>query len=261
MIDERSIHGTARAEDMADLNKVDSTNAAEKNFRNNQTRMIDFVRPSYGVTYRSTGARPINHQRVDHHEKRTASTGRLSVLESSRPVDHGVGINHYSERRNVKRSGAHFPFPKMSPVYEVSLRNGPDVSGNRRHAGVNYADEDEIRRSNEFDSESDVELLDDDGNPSNDRNIRKYVTRKRDYRQWIKLETYDGTTPLDTYLEHFQNCNDYNGWNESDCVAHLRASLTGNAAQVLWALHPSEVTFEASLTEIETTFWKLWTNS
>ena len=73
-------------------------------------------------------------------------------------------------------------------------------------------------------------------------------TRKRNSKEWIKLERYDGSTSLDTYLAHFQNCNDYNRWNEADRVAHLRASLFGNAAQVLWGLPAHEMTF-SSLTQ------------
>ena len=49
---------------------------------------------------------------------------------------------------------------------------------------------------------------------------------------------------MDTYLAHFQNCNDYNGWNKADRIAHLRASLFGNAAQVLWGLTAAEITFD-----------------
>ena len=32
----------------------------------------------------------------------------------------------------------------------------------------------------------------------------------------------------------FENCSRYNRWNEEDKVAHLRWSLTGIAAEVLW---------------------------
>ena len=49
-----------------------------------------------------------------------------------------------------------------------------------------------------------------------------------------KLGTYDGQTALETFLARFENCSDYLGWDETDRLYHLRASLTGPAGQLLW---------------------------
>jgi hypothetical protein len=52
--------------------------------------------------------------------------------------------------------------------------------------------------------------------------------------KWIKPDKYSATTPVEAYLSHFETISEYNGWNEVDKVAHLKASLTGDAAQLLW---------------------------
>ena len=52
----------------------------------------------------------------------------------------------------------------------------------------------------------------------------------------IKLGTYDGSTPLDTHLAKLENCSDYYQWSARDRLCHLKASLEGQAGQVLWQL-------------------------
>ena len=56
---------------------------------------------------------------------------------------------------------------------------------------------------------------------------------RRDQKEWIRPEKFDGNASLDTFLAYFDNCIMYNGWGNEDSLAHLRASLTGAAAQVL----------------------------
>ena len=52
----------------------------------------------------------------------------------------------------------------------------------------------------------------------------------------IKLGTYDGSTPLETHLAKLENCSEYYGWTGRDRLCHLKASLDGQAGQVLWQL-------------------------
>ena len=61
---------------------------------------------------------------------------------------------------------------------------------------------------------------------------------RRDRKEWIRPEKFDGNASLNTFLAHFDNCITYNGWGDEDSLAHLRASLTGAAAQVLWDVGP-----------------------
>jgi len=53
-------------------------------------------------------------------------------------------------------------------------------------------------------------------------------------RQRIRPRTFDGSGSFESFWAQFQNCASYNGWNDADKLAHLKASLTGDAGQVLW---------------------------
>jgi hypothetical protein len=55
----------------------------------------------------------------------------------------------------------------------------------------------------------------------------------------IRLPSFDGSTPLDTHLARLQNCSVFYGWTAADRLCHLKASLDGNAASILWELSPT----------------------
>jgi hypothetical protein len=50
----------------------------------------------------------------------------------------------------------------------------------------------------------------------------------------IKLDKFCGDTPIRTHLAKFENCAFYYSWSPRDRLCHLKASLDGPAAQVLW---------------------------
>jgi len=50
----------------------------------------------------------------------------------------------------------------------------------------------------------------------------------------LKFGTYDGRTPLETFLAKFENCSGYYDWDARERLCHLHASLEGDAGQVLW---------------------------
>jgi len=52
--------------------------------------------------------------------------------------------------------------------------------------------------------------------------------------QMLKLQRFEGTESLDTFLLKFQNMARYLHWNEEDALYHLCGSLKGAAGQVLW---------------------------
>ena len=53
-------------------------------------------------------------------------------------------------------------------------------------------------------------------------------------KTWLKPEKFDGRSSFETFMYSFENCARYNKWNREDKAAHLRWSLTGIAAQLLW---------------------------
>ena len=68
-----------------------------------------------------------------------------------------------------------------------------------------------------------------------ERKVRDGTGTKRSLPT-IKLNTYDGTTPLQTHLSKLDNCAKYYRWSPNDRLCHLKASLTGQAGEVLWQL-------------------------
>ena len=50
----------------------------------------------------------------------------------------------------------------------------------------------------------------------------------------MKPDKFDGKGSFESFLNSFENCARYNRWEEEDRIAHLRWSLTGMAAQLLW---------------------------
>ena len=57
----------------------------------------------------------------------------------------------------------------------------------------------------------------------------------------IKLDSYNGSTPLQTHLSKLNNFAVYNNWGSRDRLCHLKASLTGQAGEVLWQLSPESM--------------------
>ena len=60
------------------------------------------------------------------------------------------------------------------------------------------------------------------------------MTMQKVSRKQLKVHYFDGTTSFDSYLAQFKNAAAYNAWNDVDQLAHMKASLTGAAANVLW---------------------------
>ena len=71
--------------------------------------------------------------------------------------------------------------------------------------------------------------------PRSKRDEKSGKERQRD----IKVGYYDGKSCLETFLARFQTASDYNGWRESDKIAHLKMSLVDGAGSLLWQLNHS----------------------
>jgi len=50
----------------------------------------------------------------------------------------------------------------------------------------------------------------------------------------IRPQQFNGRGSFESFWANFENCATYNKWKETDKLAHFKASLTGDAAQVLW---------------------------
>ena len=75
--------------------------------------------------------------------------------------------------------------------------------------------------------------------------------QSRDRSIWIKPEKFNGHGSFETFLVQFENCASYK-WSRADKVAHLRWSLTGTAAQLLWG--SENLSYEDLLDKLKTRF-------
>jgi len=76
----------------------------------------------------------------------------------------------------------------------------------------------------------------DDSSPSPDGSDRHrgHSRSSKGPTRWMKPDKFDGKGSYETFIYQFENCAKYNRWDSTDKVAHLRWSLSGIAAQLLW---------------------------
>jgi predicted aspartyl protease/transposase InsO family protein len=119
------------------------------------------------------------------------------------------------------------PFPRVRPSYDdyqqpFSSSNpfGPSVSP-AAEINPNRMPKAEIE-SRKFDERAD----------HNTSHLAALSERKAA----IKVDKYDGSSCIETFLLKFDHIARYNNWQDSDKAAHLAAALTGSAGLILWNL-------------------------
>jgi len=68
----------------------------------------------------------------------------------------------------------------------------------------------------------------------------------------LKPEKFGGRISFETFTYMFENCATCNKWDEKDKAAHLRWSLTGPAAQLLW--DSAELDYEELVEKLRSRF-------
>jgi len=151
-----------------------------------------------------------------------SSAGRNDVAKKSSDSNKKV---RRKENENIPEKVIKKKKKEASSSEETSssdvVEDIPEV-GNKKRKEANK----DYPSSNEHSSESSS----DDGHG---RESRKRSAR-RGPRKWLIPEKFDGTTPLNIFLEQFESCAKYNEWNVDDKITHLRVSLKGNAAYILY---------------------------
>src|SRR6267154_1633526 len=84
-------------------------------------------------------------------------------------------------------------------------------------------------------------------------NVPRMNEKKGVRRDFIKLDKYDGSTPLETFLINLETCAEYNEWSDIERLAQLKASLKGDAAQVLLS-DEGPLTFENLCNDLKSNF-------
>jgi len=94
----------------------------------------------------------------------------------------------------------------------------------RKHRTVNE-DENTSNTSSEEDSMSNASTRKSTGKDKHKNG--------KNFKKWLVLEEFDGTTPLSIFLNQLDTCAIYYGWDLEDKASHLRVSLKGNAANII----------------------------
>lgn len=70
----------------------------------------------------------------------------------------------------------------------------------------------------------------------------------------ITLEKFDGTTPLDVFLDQFETVAEYNDWSSKDKAVHLKTSLKGGAAQLVSSLCPGSRNYKEMIEALKRSY-------
>ena len=61
----------------------------------------------------------------------------------------------------------------------------------------------------------------------------------------VKPRTFDGSTPVDTFLQQFRACAQYYKWLEEESSVQMKCALSGDAATLVWSqTNPEQLTVE-----------------
>jgi len=116
--------------------------------------------------------------------------------------------------------------------YQSGARNGDDPSAPDDDETDEYRNRNHRKSHFRRDVRKPIRKSSSESDQNTDRDIRTHRNRSKPVRS-MKPEKFDGKGRWETFILQFQNCSQYNGWNEKDKNAHLRWSMTGSAAQVL----------------------------
>ena len=91
--------------------------------------------------------------------------------------------------------------------------------------------------------------------PSSSVESKRQHISHRSFAGRLKPEKFDGTTCFETFLVQFDNCAQFNRWNDMEKLHYLRWSLTGSAARMLWGTE--EMTFRQLVARLRSRFGSL----
>ena len=155
---------------------------------------------------------------------------RLSSSEEWTSSDNDAKVQNHRRKRSVTS--------QFKPGFN-NVNRDPDPNKILRNRKVlsnlsSLRDEGKIRQSSPSD------WTDGDSDVVSQKNLRRKFVATRSRRGkakpnkgFIKPGRFEGKTSWETFLAHFENCSDYNGWNSMDKLFQLKGALEGQAAQVL----------------------------
>jgi len=203
----------------------DSENEVELKQYESEGRRSDKNQPTFrSVSNRRSDSNEVPsrseklHRRSGRYRSLSPSDTEVRSVEPRRrwkddQSDHEVIANQSISKPRVKSVIVVPEVKVQKPKYaEVEPKHAEAKSDRHRHRSSNR----HRRRRHTSDSSSSDE------------------TQNSYRRHKIRPRTFDGFGSFETFWVHCENCAAYNRWTEADQLAHLKASPTGDAGQVLW---------------------------
>jgi len=131
--------------------------------------------------------------------------------------------------------------------YRSGARNGDDPYSSDDDEIDEYRNRDHRKSRIRRDVRKPIRGSSSESDQSTDYDFRTNWDRSKPMRG-RKPEKFDGKVSWETFILQFQNCAEYNRWNEKDKNAHLRWSMTGSAAQVLWGT--AQINYDQLVTKL-----------
>ena len=182
------------------------------------------------------------------NEQVNSSSDRERISQPKRRLidrrvdDFDKSVDLFDTRSDVKRR-SNVDYPNIdSRCIDGSNRLSLPTAGMKDYRRSSHRRD---RPLDEFDKSSDSE------SSSSAPRHRRNKNHQRNDR--LKLERYDGSTPLEAFRVQFETCCEYNRWGEFDKLAQLKASLRGSAAQVLLG-DGEPLTYEQLWTDLRQNF-------
>ena len=167
----------------------------------------------------------------DRHRVGFKLTSSPCMRKVDRQYDRSLSPESFysDDEQIVDRRQSKFPSRTGKYCHEFSHRN--QRSDGRESMKENYfsSDNSDVKMRSKYASRSKSSYASDS---SPDRYYESDTHCRTSGR--MKPEKFDGSSCFETFLVQFNNCAQFNSWDERDKLHYLRWTLTGPAAQMLW---------------------------
>ena len=171
-----------------------------------------------------------HHTEGKNPEYKHSTPIKMSPSTIKRP-----GVKHHSSSRERHNTYSSSDSDELRPVYPRQKKPGV------WYTSPLHSKQCPLKHDVPFDPDMTSDSTDYDSRDSRFVNFEDEVKSRRRRRQssvrkrgdFIRLDRYDGSTSLEAFLAHFDNCARYNQWTYNDKLSQLKASLKGSAAEIL----------------------------
>ena len=198
----------------------------------------------------------IVRNKADHQFTQVQRSRRDKYLARSSDSGTEVDETSVSRYRQNRRNEDDFNHAEVRVV--------PRIRQKRRDSSKeNYSSADEKLNYRRY--VGDADLSNDKRHRRNDCRYRRHSSSSDDSKSrcvshhksagHMKPEKFNGTTCIETFLVQFDNCAQFNRWDNLEKLHYLRWSLTGVAARMLWGTE--EMTFKQLVSRLRSRFGSL----